>query len=342
MSGFGALTSALLQPDAFERGSLQIPGIGGITSGPDASADGMLDAFSLDSVLSGTSMSKFFNKNVEGGNFMSNKSTTQKVAVARGTTRGDVYQDAIVFTGPGTPMRLTAHETYPVKSLFTLNAFLKSEAGRRKYGGCTTYHKLLDDWRYAGVVRVPPANWQDTNYTEQVITLIVQGEALIKDIFQAQASAPRNRKANGMVNEGDYVFLCYIRCKLDDALTEAVQNAESEANGEAGQLMQDAMNLEAENPSQGGAAIPKYYWKILPTTTFNRSSPPLEWYTNDSAGPDWYLGYCQKIAMVTMVSGRREVRRDRMYAARRAIAGDEDWMTLLNMLQKVKINLMLS
>jgi hypothetical protein len=343
-----SMTGVLTAPTGYERGAggFTNPFGGGLSTGIDAASG--LAKFSLPAPFGGEVSKLYTNRVTPNTGFVSNTSITNTLGVAKETMRyDDIYVDTFLFADDTPDPARNGHRTSKyVRNLHVVNAFLKSEEGRRRYGHLKYYRDVLTDFRFQGQYKAGASDWQRDATHELELTTTVMGRMRVKDLFQAQLSSRgAGRKINGLVNERDYAWLLLVRCKLPDELDDMILEAERDAMDVAvsagatgtGPAVPPA-SLNPMLPPTRSTRPPQYYWKYEIVTTRDRTKPPLHTYCCDSGGEDDYTGFCQFIASVGDTRGSRRPDKALTYRARKAMAGDDEWKAMLNPLPFIDIH----
>lgn len=309
------LTSVLGAPTYGPRGvpeGFSVPGISGISSGVDSRAGQISSALSGFNVsVSDTGLTDF------STGFVSNRALINTLgADVDVMERDDFFPDSLLFSGDGHISRDGVYGSYPLRTLFKVNQFLRSDQGRRMFGNQTTAENVVRFARFVGAYRTGVADWQREATHEKAISLICAGRVRMPDLFRAQKSSTKNRKVGGTVNEGDYVHLLYVRCRLNDELADSFR----EAHLNAGLPMEEVRHLPIPESD-----VTPYYWKIEIATTHTRMRIPVYYYSNDSGGSDDYVGFCQYIGQIGTVKGNRKFDMQLCNNARQALVPSVDY-----------------
>jgi len=200
-----------------------------------------------------------------------------------------------------------------MKSVGAMNAWLKSDAGRRRFGGQVS-SKALEEWATPDSVLMTELNTpniDDGIASELTVTTAVQGRVRIPNIFLAGAKTKPG--------VGNYFYLVLQRCRLEsskkirstsinpleDVEIDDNNNMGLEKKGPAGkevkrQESSSAMDEEGDDnsffsssSSSGRKPAPDYYWRYIPTFCHHGCTPPpcLWFHEGVSEGRYYYIGY---------------------------------------------------
>jgi len=297
----------------------------------------MLDQFNIaGSGLGDTRVSKLFDDSKTPGSLMSNIYEVNKLGVQlEGAEPGDIYKEAPMYAGNSSESDTNTKDLiYPVKCLYTRNAYHASEEGRARFGNDRHTQRVREHLRFVGFLVVGLANWQQNTRTAQFITIIPGGRTRTKEITRAQVSASGpDRQPGGVPNEQDSVWCLSVKCKRKNPLKEALASSNAEIHKRLGD---DAMELECSVPS----GAPDTYWNDVVITTVNRQKPPLWKYSSRGDGLDpqsRFVGNALYIGKVQQTEGTRRENPVMTSLARRAQRGEKGWEHGLNGLRAIEL-----
>jgi len=274
--------------------------------------------------------------------FVANRSITNVMGADYETTQDDdFFPEVFLFAGKGKPSRSGSYGSYPLKSIYKVNQFLRSEKGRRAFGKEKTYDKVLHHFRFVGAHKVGSAQWQRNASHERAITTVIAGRIRTPDIFRCQKSQHKFRKQHGTTNEGDYVWLVLVRCKLEDEIGNVLADAEQKADSMLADSSSSSSNafVPFNKNDESLSAISPYYWKYEISTTHNRMKPPVYFYSRDTEGEDDYVGYCQFVGRMGTVNGDRNFSPELCNSARCALEPTNDYKQQIVKLPFVEMHL---
>jgi len=144
-----------------------------------------------------------------------------------------------------------------MRSLSSLNHWLKSEPGRLEFGGDKDAKRLFATYKLKGSLQTQPT--ADTRIRNELkATLTVAKRVRMPDFFAATGR---------LINAGDYLYLIAVRRSLDEGKEEFKEEPEKENE------------------------IPRTYWQVQPWIAPPGMQPPAEAYiTQEFIGDKWYLG----------------------------------------------------
>jgi hypothetical protein len=222
----GVLYSALGAPTEFDRsgtGGLWVSGIQGMTSGPSPN----LGLNFGGTPLAAMGVSKLYtNKKDFNTGFVANRPITNKMGIDTDRYNpGDLYAESLVFSGKGISSTVGHHTTYPLMCLQAVNAFLRSEKGRERFGHDKSYEEIWKTFTFVGQSVGTLAPWQKEAVSgghEQSIATVVGGHMRIKDYWRAQTTTLGFGKMHPTTSEGDYAYLILQKCRMKNELDEEI------------------------------------------------------------------------------------------------------------------------
>jgi hypothetical protein len=322
----------------------------GLSVGHGPDARGMLAQFELGgSGVPNLNVDKTWDENIQVGNLQSNIFQVNKLGVnPKGYEEGDTWRESLMYAACGTEGQTMRKDlVYTVKSQATLNAFLRSEDGRRLTANVTKGEELQSIGRFVGPLEVGPAGWQnDGGRTTNFITVIPGGRARIKEITRAQAAASTNERQQGSVpNEFDSMWLLRTKCHEKSTLKCALDDTEAEMERRLGKKIKlnDGSGASIEYDNHQGT--PETYWNDFAITTLYRTKPAMWMYSSRGDGLDprsRFTGMCTYVGKIQSTEGKRVENESMTHHARTAQMGKDGWKMSLNALRNMEVMISVS
>jgi hypothetical protein len=215
-----------------------------------------------------------------------------------------------------------------VLSISEFNKYLRTDEGRRQYGGDQNCSKLMRDWKFLGSVKRP----SKTMFGDDALPIIIAGRARVADIFRAYTPMNgRDKPYKGVPAQKDHAFFILrrydARTTMDDKLLQ--QGLDPNAHAE------DDYTGHSRN------AISPYQWQVEVWMNRSGQAPPLSVYTDEDAlNPKAsFVGDFIYIGFIGFVHGDRSFQPDFVQAARDVIRGEDGYPHALVTLPAVDIHI---
>jgi hypothetical protein len=183
------------------------------------------------------------------------------------------------------------------KSYGAMNAYLISEAGRRRFGKDVSDKNLLAEF-FPGGFNMTELNTPNVSgpATEMVITTAVQGRVRTGNIWLCYAKHPPGI--------GNYLYVITKRFKISDAVIAKARFNSSTGGGGGGsyETKQESSAMDEENDNllaapkskaARSASTPDHFWQFVPYFCHHGDTPAtcLVFQKDVSEGSSSYVGY---------------------------------------------------